>query len=67
MIDKTRNEALAIEYGALRAGEIVNEAISQGIGTDLAKWTPEVWHALIEAAITGFVERMQELKAVPDA
>lgn len=67
MIDKTRNEALAIEYGALRAGEIVNEAISQGLGTDLAQWTPDVWHAMVEAAITGFVERMQELKNVPES
>lgn len=67
MIDKTRNEALAIEYAALMAGEIINEQVSRGVGSDLARWTPEAYHALIEAAITAFVERLQELKVAEHA
>lgn len=67
MIDKTRNEALAIEHAALVAGEIVTEQVARGVGSDLARWTPEAYHALIESAITAFVERLQELKAVENA
>lgn len=62
MIDKTKNEALALEYAGLMAGEFVQEQISKGAGTDLARWTPEAYHCLIECAVTAFVERMQELK-----
>jgi len=67
VIDKTRNEAQAIEYAALVAGQFINEQVSNGNGTDLSRWTPEAYHCLIECAITAFVERMQELKGVPDA
>lgn len=67
MIDKTKNEAQAIEYAALMAGEIISEQVANGIGSDIAKWTPEAYHAFVEAAITAFVERMQELKGVADA
>jgi hypothetical protein len=62
VIDKTRHEAEAIEYAALVAGQIVTEQVTNGVGSDLARWTPEAYHALIESAITAFVERLQELK-----
>lgn len=67
MIDKTRNEALAIEYAALMAGELISEQVANGAGSDLARWTPEAYHALIEVAITAFVEHMQELARVPES
>jgi len=65
VIDKTRNEALAIEYATLVAGQIVQEQIDNGQGSDVAKWRPEAYHAFVESAISAFVERLQELKNVP--
>ena len=67
MIDKTKNEALAIEYASVTAGEFAQEMIAQGYGSDIAKWPREAWMTLMECAITGFVERMQELKNVPES
>ena len=67
MIDKTKNEALALEHSSVMAGEFMAEMAGNGLGTDLAKWPRDAWMALMECAVTGFVERMQELKAAPDA
>lgn len=67
MIDKTRNEALAIEYASITAGEFMQEMISKGYGSDIARWPREAWMTLMEVAVTGFVERMQELKNVPES
>jgi len=66
VIDKTKNEALAIEHAALVAGQIVQEQIDAGHGSDVARWQPEAYHAFVESAVTAFVERMQELKGVGD-
>ena len=66
MIDKTKNEAQAIEYAALMASEVINEQIGLGM-IALQRWDRDAYHAVIEAAITAFVERMQELKGVADA
>jgi len=66
VIDKTKNEALAIEYASLIAGQIVQEQIDNGQGSDVVKWRPEAYHAFVESAVTAFVERMQELKGVND-
>lgn len=65
MIDKTRSEALAIEHAGLVAGEFIQERIAEGLGSDLAQWPRDAYLVMIECAITGFVERMQELKNVP--
>lgn len=67
MIDKTKNEALALEHGSVFAGQFAQEMIDNGYGSDMAKWPRDAWMALIEAAVTGFVERMQELKNVPES
>lgn len=61
MIDKTKNEAQAIEYAALMASEVINEQIGLGV-IDLKRWDADAYHTFIEAAITAFVERLQELK-----
>ena len=60
------NEAQALEYASLYAGQFI-EAHAHEIGTDLAKWPKEAWMQMIECAVTGFVERMQELKNVPES
>lgn len=62
MIDKTRNEALAIEYAGLMVGEFIQEQITKGLGSDLAHWPRDAYLVMVECAITAFVERMQELK-----
>ena len=67
MIDKTKNEAQALEYASLNAGQFMSEQVGNGLGTDLAKWPRDAWAALVECAVTGFVERMQELKNVPES
>jgi hypothetical protein len=64
VIDKTKNEALALEHASLYAGEFMQEQAAS-LGTDLAKWPRDAWMTLVECAVTGFVERMQELKNVP--
>lgn len=66
MIDKTKNEAQALEFASLYAGQFMQEQLTNGLGTDLAKWPREAWGALVECAVTGFVERMQELKNVSE-
>jgi len=67
VIDKTKNEALAIEYAGLAAGQFIQEQIANGLGSDLSKWPRDAYLVMIECAITGFVERMQELKNVPES
>lgn len=66
VIDKTKMEAEAIEYAGKMGGEIINEFFSKGIGGDIYKWTPEQYAEFVEGIITGFVERMQELKVAMD-
>lgn len=67
MIDKTRNEALAIERAGITAGEFIQELISQGAGSNLAEWDRDTYFAFIEVVVTSFVETMQELKSVPES
>ena len=67
MIDKTRNEALAIEHAGITAGQFVQEMIDGGYGSDITKWPRDAYATFVECAITGFVERMQELKHVPES
>ena len=66
MIDKTKNEAQALEFASLYAGQFMTEQAGK-IGTDIAKWPRDAWAALIECAVTGFVEGMQELKNVSES
>jgi hypothetical protein len=47
--------------------QFMQEMADKGYGTDLAKWPREAWMQLMECAVTGFVERMQELKNVPQS
>lgn len=67
MIDKTKNEAQAIEYAALVAGEIIGEQIANGVGSDLSRWSRDAYLAFVESAISAFVERLQELKSNEEA
>lgn len=67
MIDKTKNEAESIEHAVRMSGEFMAEMATNGRGYDPSKWTPEEYFAFVEVIVTGFVERMQELKAAEDA
>ena len=66
MIDKTRMEAEAIEYAGYVTGQFIDEQIANGMGSDFAKWPPEIYFGMVEVSVTAFVERMQELKASVD-
>ena len=61
MIDKTSNEVLAVGNAKQTAGEVIDEAISAGEGSDVAKWTFERYAQFIEAAIDGYQDRLQVL------
>jgi hypothetical protein len=59
MIDPTEYEREAIAHGGEQAGEYL-ETLGK---TDLATMTPQEWDTFIEAAITGYVERLGEISA----
>lgn len=61
MIDKTNNESLALQYAGIMAGEVIEEAISAGEGSDVAKWTGDRYRAFIEAVVDAFQDRLQGL------
>ena len=71
MIDKTRNEAASIEHAGRMVGEFIEERMREGLGSDFAKWPPEVYFGMVEVGVTAFVENMQTLvcsgaEMVPD-
>ncbi len=67
MINKTKMEAESIEHAGRRAGEFIESLmLNTSCGSDLSKWTPEVYTEFIEITITAFVERMQEIKIATD-
>lgn len=61
MIDKTNNEVHALEYAKQMAGEVIEEAIARGEGSDVSKWTFERYGQFVEAAIDAFHDRLQGL------
>ena len=61
MIDKTNNEVLAMEYAKQMAGEGIDEAISKGEGSDVAKWTFDRYAQFCEAVVDAFQDRLQGL------
>lgn len=66
MIDKTKNEAESIEHAVRMSGEFMDAQALTGRGTDPNRWTPEEYFAFVEVIVTGFVERMQELKCAEE-
>lgn len=61
MIDKTKNEQLAMENAAANAGEFIEDIISHGGTSDFATWTPEQFMDFVECVVDGFAYKMVEL------
>lgn len=66
MINKTRMEKEALEHAASAAGKFISNLCDNGYSADMEKWTPDIYDAFIEEVVTGFVERMQEIKKAID-
>lgn len=59
MTDPNEFELAAMASASDRAGEYI-ESIGQ---TDMAQWSADQWHGLIEAICGGYVESLLEQKA----
>lgn len=61
MIDKTKNEELAMDHAAEMAGEFIENIIAHGGTSDFATWTPDQFMSFIECVVDGFAYKMVEL------
>lgn len=61
MIDKTNNEVIAMQYAKTMAGEVIEEAIANGEGSDLSNWSYERYEQFVEACVDAFQDRLQGL------
>lgn len=59
MIDPDEDEQGALEFASQMAGEFV-ESLGK---TDLATFTADEWATLVECAVTGYQDKLQELIA----
>ena len=66
-MDKSKMEAESVEHAGRKGGEFVERLMTNtGCGSDFTTWTPEVYAAFVEEIVTGFVERMLEIKLAAD-
>lgn len=61
MFDRTKHEELALDYAVKNSGEVVEELMTQGVGSDLAKWSEADYRRFVTAAVEGYSDKLRAI------